>query len=142
MLSWSAALTRVSRISSSWASSGKWLECTLELISIMLSAISGVTLPGKGLRASRCSRSGLTGVRSKSDRLTSCSSSSTPKVSASEVAKASSGMAVLRRLAQPHQRALQNDRAEHFEQQGHRGHRAQGLDRLHAGLARMLDQQD
>jgi hypothetical protein len=63
--------------------------CTLELISIMLSRDLGRHVAGEGLaRASRCSRSGLAGVRSKSDRLTSCSSSSTPKVSGdSEVAK-------------------------------------------------------
>ena len=48
------------------------------LISIMLSVISGTTLPGNRRRSSRASMSGLASTRSKSLRLTSCNSSSTP----------------------------------------------------------------
>src|SRR5689334_11002214 len=125
ILSWSAAATSVSRISCSCASSGSYDECTLELISIIDSAISGVTLPGKGLRFRRCSRSGLASIRLKSERLTSCSSSSTPKVCASDLAKASRGMVAPLRFARPQQGALDDDRAEDLQQHGHRGHRAQ-----------------
>src|SRR5438094_10547753 len=105
----------------------------------MLSVISGVTLPGKGLRFNSSSRSGLTGARLKSDRLASCSSSSTPKVSGAEAAKVSSGMAWLRCLARPHEGTLQDDGSEHFEQHGHRRDRTQLLDHLHAGVARVLE---
>src|SRR5512141_2197754 len=100
----------------------------------MLSVISGVTLPGNGLRDSRCSRSGLAAVRSKSDRLTSCSSSSTPKVKAADLANGSSAMLLLRCFARPDQGALQDDGGAQFEQQGDGGQRTHRLGQLHAGL--------
>src|SRR4051812_22139724 len=131
MLSCSPACTSVSRVSCSCASSSAWLVCTSLLISIMLSVISGVTLPGNGLRLNRCSKSGLDAVRSKSDRLTSCSSSSTPMVSGCDDLNGSSAMLTLLfggGFAGPDQRALGDDRTDHLQHQRHRRQRGQFVD--------------
>jgi hypothetical protein len=60
----SAQATSASRISPSCASASSWsLQMPVD-ISIMLSLISGTTLPGSDRRATRRSRSAALGVRS------------------------------------------------------------------------------
>ncbi|VXC48292.1 hypothetical protein PSEUDO8AS_90071 [Pseudomonas sp. 8AS] len=62
--------------------------------SIMLSVTSGTTFPGKALRCSKESKSGLAAIKSKLLRLTNCNSNSTPRLSADDCLNASSGMSV------------------------------------------------
>src|SRR5450830_933878 len=107
----------------------------LLLISIMLSVISGVTAPGNGARSSKASMSGDAGARSKSDRFTSCSSSSTPIVSGDERLNSGSGILVLllfyllvfgkAGFTRAGERDLGQDRRQHFQDHGHGRQRRQ-----------------
>src|SRR5687768_15585220 len=112
--------------------------------SIMLCVISGTTVPGKRPRPSSSSMSGLASTKSKSLRLTSCNSNSTPSVREWEILNGSSGILalLLTRLARPAQRLLCRHRAEHLEQQCRGGERRELVDQVNPQVTCLLQQED
>src|ERR1051326_2705886 len=122
-LSTPASRTTASRTVSNSSRRVSALACTELFSSTMLSVISGFTAPGSLRLPRRRRSSSASRARSKSCGRTSCSSSSTPRVSGADAAKAVSSIRV--RLARPAQRELGGERAGELENphggQVHRG---------------------
>src|ERR1041384_6519625 len=122
-LSTPASRTTASRTVSNSSRRVSALACTARVSATTLSVISGFTAPGSLRLPRRRRSSSASRARSKSCGRTSCSSSSTPRVSGADAAKAVSSIRV--RLARPAQRELGGERAEELENH-HRGQHHRG----------------
>src|SRR5690606_554254 len=109
----------------------------------MLSVISGLTSPGKGLRSSRCSRSLAAPVRSRLVGSTSWSSSSTPMLRDWELLKGCRGISIhLGCFARQHENAAQDDGTDQIDKQQQAADGGHGCVEGQAALGGKFEQQD